>query len=94
MEFTFLIEAVKAVGYPALIFAIWWMTNKQSNRNIEDLINNFKKTNEEMLSEMKEMTDALQMNYSQLTRIELKIDQNQWCPMIRIKRPVIEEDDK
>lgn len=61
MEFTFLMETIKAIGYPALIFVIWYLTNKQANLNMGTLIKEYKHANEEMVKEMREIASTLRL---------------------------------
>lgn len=75
-EFTGLLPVIKEIGFPALIFAIWYFYHKDATKQLTDIINqNFK-----LLSDMFE-TNLLQN--AKLQVIESKIDNNSWCPIYR-----------
>lgn len=75
-ETVLMIELVKNIGFPAVIFAIWYIYHKSQVRTFETIIkNNF--------VVLKELLETNRKHTSLLTRIESKIDVNLWCPYIK-----------
>lgn len=71
-----IIELVKNVGFPAVIFAIWYIYHKSQVKTFEEIIrNNF--------AVLKDLLETNQEHTSVLSRIENKIDVNLWCPFIK-----------
>jgi Fe2+ transport system protein B len=66
----------KLLGFPALIFAMWYLYHKatveQMNRIIE--------TNFNLL---RQMIEQMSVNSGLLASIREKIDSNQWCPYLK-----------
>ncbi|OGI31335.1 MAG: hypothetical protein A2287_02775 [Candidatus Melainabacteria bacterium RIFOXYA12_FULL_32_12] len=75
-ETVLFIELVKNIGFPAVIFAIWYIYHKSQAKIFEEVLkNNF--------SVLKDLLETNQQHTSLLTRIENKIDANLWCPFIK-----------
>ena len=73
---------VENVGFPALIFAIQYIYHNAQTKAFEKLMqNNF--------DILKDMLETNQYHAAILSRIESKIDNNLWCPML--KREVIKQ---
>jgi len=75
-EVTLIIELTKNIGFPAVVFAIWYIYHKSQVKTFENIIQN----NFQVLKDLLE-TNKNQANL--LSRIESKIDTNLWCPLIR-----------
>ena len=67
---------VESVGFPALIFAIWYIYHNAQVKAFEKIMQN----NFEIL---KDMLETNQYHAAILSRIESKIDSNVWCPILR-----------
>ena len=75
-ETTLIIELIKNIGFPAVVFAIWYIYHKSQVKTFENIIQN----NFQVLKDLLE-TNKNQANL--LSRIENKIDTNLWCPLIK-----------
>ncbi len=84
-ETALLIELVKNIGFPAVIFAIWYIYHKSQVKTFEDVINNNFKV-------LKDLLETNQYHAAILSRIESKIDTNLWCPIL--KRSLKHNDDE
>nr|BDD48253.1 hypothetical protein 3 [bacterium] len=70
------IELVKNIGFPAVVFAIWYIYHKSQVKTFEEIIkNNF--------AVLKDLLETNQQHTAILSRLENKIDANLWCPFIR-----------
>lgn len=70
------IEVIKNIGFPAVVFAIWYIYHKSQVKTFEEIIrNNF--------AVLKDLLETNQQHTSLLSRIENKIDVNLWCPFIK-----------
>jgi hypothetical protein len=70
------IELVKNIGFPAVVFAIWYIYHKSQVKTFEEIIrNNF--------AVLKDLLETNQQHAAILSRIENKIDVNLWCPFIK-----------
>ena len=70
------IELVKNIGFPAVVFAIWYIYHKSQVKTFEEIIrNNF--------AVLKELLETNRQHTAILSRLENKIDANLWCPYIR-----------
>ncbi len=70
------IELIKNIGFPAVIFAIWYIYHKSQVKTFEEII----KSNFEVL---KDLLETNQYHAALLARIENKIDSNLWCPILK-----------
>jgi len=75
-ETALLIELVKNIGFPAVIFAIWYIYHKAQVKTFEDIVNNNFKV-------LKDLLETNQYHAALLSRIESKIDTNLWCPILK-----------
>ena len=64
------------IGFPALIFAIWYIYHQSQVKAFEKIIQN----NFEIL---KDLLETNQFHAALLSRIESKIDNNLWCPLLK-----------
>ncbi len=67
---------IENVGFPTLIFAIWYIYHQSQVKSFEKIIQN----NFEIL---KELLETNQYHAALLSRIENKIDNNLWCPILK-----------
>lgn len=77
MEFLYeLSPFIENVGFPALIFAIWYIYHQSQVKAFEQIIkNNF--------DILKDLLETNQYHAAILSRIESKIDNNLWCPILK-----------
>jgi ATP/maltotriose-dependent transcriptional regulator MalT len=83
VEAAFFIELIKYVGFPALIFIIWYLTHKSSMGIFNQILEAFKEDTKRTYESLKDMLQANQLTLSALVRIEQKIDHNTFCPLVR-----------
>lgn len=76
MEPNLLIDLTKNIGFPAVIFAIWYIYHKAQVKTFEQMMNNNFKI-------LKDLLETTQYNVAILSRIENKIDMNVWCPLLK-----------
>lgn len=77
-ETAFFIEIIKNIGFPAVVFAIWYIYHKSQVKTFEEIIrNNF--------AVLKDLLETNRQHTAILSRMENKIDANLWCPFIREK---------
>ena len=67
---------IENVGFPALIFLIWYIYHQSQVKAFELIIND----NFEIL---KDSLETNQFHAALLSRIESKIDNNLWCPILK-----------
>ena len=67
---------IEDVGFPALIFLIWYIYHQAQVKSFEKIIQN----NFEIL---KDLLETNQYHAALLSRIESKIDNNLWCPILK-----------
>lgn len=67
---------IENVGFPALIFLIWYIYHQSQVKAFELIIND----NFEIL---KDLLETNQFHAALLSRIESKIDNNLWCPILK-----------
>lgn len=88
------IELVKAIGFPGVIFLIWYLYHRSENQKWEknfkaqqEMIGNMLKENskraEDQFHLWKEMSESLMMQVTQISRMDTKISTNQYCPILR-----------
>jgi len=67
---------IENIGFPALIFAVWYIYHNAQVKAFEKIMQN----NFEIL---KDMLETNQYHAAILSRIESKIDSNVWCPILK-----------
>ena len=67
---------IENIGFPALIFLIWYIYHQSQVKAFELIIND----NFEIL---KDLLETNQFHAALLSRIESKIDNNLWCPILK-----------
>lgn len=75
-EVEVMIELTKNIGFPAVIFAIWYIYHKSQVKTFEDIVNNNFKV-------LRDLLETNQYHAALLSRIESKIDTNLWCPILK-----------
>ena len=96
-EINFFIEIVKNVGFPAILYIMWYfyhkatveMLQKNSNNQFENSNHQFQMMEKNSNNQFEILKSLLESNnsfISALARIENKIDTNQMCPLMREKR--------
>ncbi len=75
-ETVLFLELIKNIGFPAVIFIIWYIYHKAQVKIFEDIINN-------NFIVLKDLLETNQYHAALLSRIESKIDTNLWCPILK-----------
>jgi hypothetical protein len=79
-DFTFFIEIIKSIGFPALIFIVWFIYHKSQVEFFKQILKEQAEREERNFQSIKDLTEALQVNIASLCRIEYKIDTGMQCP--------------
>lgn len=90
------LKLVESVGFPALIFGIWYLYHRSQVKAWESQLAAQEKAwgeqmkamnvrEERVFSLLTGQLEALQCVVAQNARMESKIDSNQWCPLVREK---------
>lgn len=82
-EVTFLLDVVKSVGFPGLIFLIWYLYHQSQVKTFEKIIEEQSKREERNFSLLKDMLENNQYHTSLLVKITEKLEANQWCPVVK-----------
>jgi len=93
-ETALFMELVKNLGFPALIFGIWYLYHRSQVKAWESQLTAQSKAWDEQMKAMNErevrvfslltgQLEALQCVVAQNARMESKIDSNQWCPLVK-----------
>lgn len=75
-ETVLFLELIKNIGFPAVIFIIWYIYHKAQVKIFEDIVNN-------NFIVLKDLLETNQYHAALLSRIESKIDTNLWCPVLK-----------
>lgn len=75
-EAGFLIDIVRVVGFPAVIFVIWYLYHKSQVKHMMDLLGRLFALTDNCI-------ETIQYNAQVMSRLTEKIDGNQFCPLIR-----------
>ena len=84
-ETALLLELIKNVGFPALIFAVWYLYHRSQVKAWESQMAAVREREERTFSLLTGQLEALQCIVAQNARMETKIDSNLYCPMMREK---------
>ena len=76
MDIDIMLDLTKSIGFPAVIFAIWYIYHKAQVKTFENMMN-------QNFSILKDLLETTQYNVALLSRIESKIDLNVWCPLLK-----------
>lgn len=82
-EYGFLIEIIKAVGFPAIIFIIWYLYHRSQVDFYKQILDEQAERENRNFEVLKELTETIQATTAILSRMEYKIDSNNWCPISR-----------
>lgn len=76
MDVAIMLKLIESIGFPAVIFVIWYIYHNAQVKTFETIIDN----NFQIL---KDLVETNQYNATVLSRIESKIDGNLWCPILK-----------
>ncbi len=86
-EAAFLLDAIKAVGFPAVIFAIWYLYHKSQVRQQKETFESNQKETRNLVDKLFALTEScletIQYNANMMARLVEKVDGNQFCPVIK-----------
>ncbi len=93
-EPTLFLKLIESIGFPALIFAVWYLYHRSQVKAWETREVSQAETFKAQMKTMSEhearmftllngQLEALQCLVGQVARVESKIDTNQHCPIIR-----------
>lgn len=80
-ELTLLIELIKHIGFPALIFIVFFLYHKSQTKILIQIIQNIEQREKDQTHYLKEQIETLQWMVSSIARLEYKIDAGMQCPM-------------
>lgn len=91
------IDVMKNAGIPGLIFLIFYIYHKSQTKIYEDMARNQNKIYEDIIKQntaredrnfetLGDMIETMQLNIAMLSRIESKIENNTFCPVIRAQK--------
>lgn len=95
-ESALFLKLIESIGFPALIFAVWYLYHRSQVKAWELREASQAKTFETQIQTMNEhearmfqllngQLEALQCLVGQVARVESKLDTNQHCPIVREK---------
>lgn len=76
MDINQFLPLVQNIGFPAVIFLIWYIYHKAQSKLFEDMMN-------QNFSILKDLLETNQYHAAILSRVESKIDNNLWCPILK-----------
>jgi hypothetical protein len=76
MDISIMLKLIESIGFPAVIFVIWYIYHDAQVKTFENIISN----NFQIL---KDLVETNQYSATVLSRIESKIDGNLWCPVLK-----------
>lgn len=82
-DLTFFVEIVKNIGFPAVIFIIWFLYHKSQVEILTKMLAEQSQREERNYQTLKELTEALQANTATICRMEYKIDTGYTCPILK-----------
>jgi len=83
LESSFFLDLIKYLGFPALIFLVWYLSQRNSHQQLMALIERFSVESERQYETLKEILETQQHQLTALVRMESKIDSAQYCPVVR-----------
>ena len=84
-----IIDLVRYVGVPAIILIIWWWDQRRFNllkemiQDYKALVESHQEQQKEAIDAIRETRDAIYLNVQGMSRMETKIDNNRFCPIMR-----------
>jgi len=76
MEINQFLPLIENIGFPAVIFAIWYIYHKAQVKTFEDMMS-------QNFTILKDLLETNQYHAALLSRVESKIDNNLWCPILK-----------
>lgn len=76
MDISQFLPLVQNIGFPAVIFLVWYIYHKAQSKLFEDMMN-------QNFSILKDLLETNQYHAAILSRVESKIDNNLWCPILK-----------
>jgi len=76
MEVNQFLPLIQNIGFPAVIFLVWYIYHKAQSKLFEDMMN-------QNFSILKDLLETNQYHAALLSRVESKIDNNLWCPILK-----------
>ena len=76
MEINQFLPLVQNIGFPAVIFLVWYIYHKAQSKLFENMMN-------QNFSILKDLLETNQYHAALLSRVESKIDNNLWCPILK-----------
>jgi hypothetical protein len=80
-EFTFFVELAKYIGFPALLFIIFYIYHRSQTEILLKTIKNMEEREKKLNEYLANQTEILQWISSCLSRMEYKIDIGIECPL-------------
>lgn len=75
------LEIIKNIGFPAIIFIIWYIYHRSQVEFYKEVLKNQEEREKRNFEILQEMTEAMQRTVAILSRMEYKIDSNSYCPI-------------
>ena len=75
MDLGSMLDIIKALGLPAIIFTVWWFDHRKLTAMIAVI--------QKDADFIREVKDAILLVLTSQSRIEQKVDTNQFCPAVR-----------
>ena len=93
-ESALFLKLIESIGFPALIFAVWYLYHRAEVKAWEKREASQAETYRTQMQAMSDhegrmfallngQLEALQCLVGQVARVESKMDSNQWCPMVK-----------
>jgi len=76
MDLMIVSKLFQSIGFPAVIFVIWYIYHQAQVKTFENLMN-------QNFIILKDLLETNQYHAAILSRIENKIDTNFWCPILK-----------
>lgn len=76
MDINQFLPLVQNIGFPAVIFLVWYIYHKAQSKLFENMMN-------QNFSILKDLLETNQYHAALLSRVESKIDNNLWCPILK-----------
>jgi hypothetical protein len=86
LEVNFLLELLKSVGFPAIIFIVWYIYHKAQVEFFMNILKEQAEREERNFKLLNDMVETIQYHTAILSRVEQKIDSNDFCPIIKEQR--------
>jgi len=76
MELNQFLPLIENIGFPAVVFAIWYIYHNSQAKLFENMMN-------QNFTILKDLLETNQYHAALLSRVESKIDNNLWCPILK-----------